>query len=69
MAMINGDRIEIRGLGSFVIKEYDGHIGRNPRSGLIVDVNPKKLPYFKVCKELKKRVNSKWIQYEKQLML
>ncbi len=55
-ALVAGDRIEIRGLGSFVIKEYDGYTGRNPKSGLEVAVKPKKLPFFKVGKDLKERV-------------
>src|ERR1035437_7339572 len=46
--MIAGGRIEIRGFGSFVIKEYAGYSGRNPKSGLVVEVKPKKLPFFKV---------------------
>lgn len=56
--MIDGGRIEIRGFGSFVIKEYAGYSGRNPKSGLAVEVKPKKLPFFKVGKELKERVDS-----------
>jgi len=57
--LISGGKIEIRGFGSFVIKEYAGYSGRNPKSGLAVEVNPKKLPFFKVGKELKERVGSK----------
>jgi len=56
--LIAGDRIEIRGFGSFVIKRYDGYNGRNPKSGQVVDVKPKKLPFFKVGRELKKRVDN-----------
>ena len=55
-ALIAGDRIEIRGFGSFVVKEYDSYTGRNPKTGEPIDVKPKKLPFFKVGKELKKRV-------------
>jgi len=55
-AMVRGDRIEIRGLGSFVIKEYDTYTGRNPKTGEPIKVDPKKLPFFKVGKELKERV-------------
>lgn len=55
-AMVNGDRIEIRGLGSFVIKEYGTYTGRNPKTGEPIKVCPKKLPFFKVGKELKERV-------------
>lgn len=52
-----GDRIEIRGFGSFAVRHYNGYRGRNPKTGQIVDVPPKKLPYFKVGKELKEMVN------------
>lgn len=55
-AMVAGERIEIRGLGSFVIKEYDTYTGRNPKTGEPIKVRPKKLPFFKVGKELKERV-------------
>lgn len=55
-AMINGDRIEIRGLGSFVIKDYGTYTGRNPKTGEPIKVSPKKLPFFKVGKELKEMV-------------
>jgi integration host factor subunit beta len=55
-AMVRGDRIEIRGLGSFVIKEYGTYTGRNPKTGEPIEVCPKKLPFFKVGKELKERV-------------
>ncbi len=55
-AMINGDRIEIRGLGSFVVKEYGSYTGRNPKTGEPIKVQPKKLPFFKVGKELKERI-------------
>jgi integration host factor subunit beta len=55
-ALAAGDRIEIRGLGSFVIKEYDSYTGRNPKTGQPITVKPKKLPFFKVGKELKERV-------------
>jgi integration host factor subunit beta len=55
-ALAEGDRIEIRGLGSFVIKDYDSYTGRNPKTGQPITVSPKKLPFFKVGKELKERV-------------
>jgi len=55
-AMVVGERIEIRGLGSFVIKEYGSYTGRNPKTGEQITVRPKKLPFFKVGKELKERV-------------
>ena len=55
-AMSAGERVEIRGLGSFVIKDYDTYTGRNPKTGEPITVRPKKLPFFKVGKELKERV-------------
>ena len=54
----NGDRIEIRGFGSFEIRSYRAYEGRNPRTGSAVSVKPKRLPFFKVGKELKERVNA-----------
>jgi integration host factor subunit beta len=57
-SLIHGERIEIRGFGSFVIRTYGGYKGRNPKTGELVDVPPKKLPFFKVGKELKEKVNS-----------
>lgn len=54
----NGNRIEIRGFGSFEIRRYKAYEGRNPRTGDPVGVNPKRLPFFKVGKELKERVNA-----------
>jgi len=57
--MLSGDRIEIRGFGSFVINEYKSYTGRNPKTGESIDVKPKKLPFFKVGKELKERVATK----------
>ena len=58
-ALSEGDRVEIRGLCSFYIKEYDSYTGRNPKTGKKVKIAPKKLPFFKVGKELKERVNYK----------
>ncbi len=52
-----GERIEIRGFGSFEIRHYKSYEGRNPRTGDPVGVAPKRLPFFKVGKELKERVN------------
>jgi integration host factor subunit beta len=52
-----GERIEIRGFGTFVVRDYGGYKGRNPKTGTIVDVPPKKLPYFKTGKELKEMLN------------
>jgi integration host factor subunit beta len=58
-ALANGDRVEIRGLCSFFVKEYKGYTGRNPKSGAHTQVLPKKLPFFKCGKELKERVDYK----------
>ena len=55
----NGGRIEIRGFGSFVVKNYDAYTGRNPKTGTKIKVDPKKLPFFKVGKELKEKL---WVQ-------
>jgi len=56
-ALARGERIEIRGLGSFEVRSYKAYEGRNPRTGDPVGVQPKRLPFFKVGKELKERVN------------
>ena len=56
-SLAQGDRVEIRGLCSFFIKKYRGYTGRNPESGELVKIKPKKLPFFKVGKELKERVD------------
>jgi integration host factor subunit beta len=50
-------RIEIRGFGSFVVRDYGAYTGRNPKTGRNIQVTPKKLPFFKVGKELKERVD------------
>jgi integration host factor subunit beta len=55
-ALVEGDRIEIRGFGSFVVRDYESYTGRNPKTGDPIEVKPKKLPFFKVGKELKERV-------------
>lgn len=55
--LVDGGRIEIRGFGSFDVEHYDGYEGRNPKTGEKINVPPKKLPSFKVGKELKERVD------------
>jgi integration host factor subunit beta len=55
--LANGDSIEIRGFGSFMIKKYEPYKGRNPKTGKIINVPAKRLPFFKVGKELKERVD------------
>ena len=56
-ALAQGDRVEIRGLCSFFVKKYGGYTGRNPKTGEKVKIAQKKLPFFKVGKELKNRVD------------
>jgi len=56
-ALAEGDRVEIRGLCSFFVKEYQSYEGRNPKTGERVEVAPKKLPFFKCGMELKNRVD------------
>ena len=55
--LIKGERVEIRGFGSFTVNEYKSYTGRNPKTGVQIDVPAKKLPFFKVGKELKDRVD------------
>ena len=55
-SLIDGERIEVRGFGSFEIRDYGAYSGRNPKTGEIINVKPKKLPFFKVGKELKERI-------------
>lgn len=55
--LAKGGRIEIRGFGSFVVKDYKAYVGRNPKTGELIEVKPKKLPFFKVGKELREKVN------------
>ena len=56
-ALAQGDRVEIRGLCSIFVKKYGGYTGRNPKTGEKVKISPKKMPFFKVGKELKDRVD------------
>lgn len=56
-ALDKGEGIEIRGFGSFTVREYKPYSGRNPRTGRSVPVPDKRLPFFKVGKELKELVN------------
>ncbi len=57
-ALQKGDKIEIRGFGSFRTRQRRGRIGRNPKTGEKVDVPAKKIPFFKPSKELKDFVNT-----------
>jgi integration host factor subunit beta len=56
-ALSQGDRIEIRGFGSFEVRVRQPRLGRNPKTGESVDVGLRKVPFFKVGKELRERVN------------
>ena len=56
-ALARNERIEIRGLWSFYLKQYDSYTGRNPKTGDVVEVTAKKLPFFKCGKELKERAD------------
>ncbi len=56
-AITNGDRVDIRDFGSFVIKKYRDYTGWNPKTGKKIAVGQKKLPFFKVGKELREKVD------------
>jgi integration host factor subunit beta len=56
-ALCQGDNIEIRGLGAFHVKNYDGYNGRNPKTGQVIPVKPKRGILFRTGKELRERVN------------
>lgn len=58
-ALAGGGRIEIRGFAMFKVKQYRAYQGRNPKTGEGINVNQKKLPVFKMGRELKKRLKSK----------
>ena len=62
-ALADGDRVELRGFGAFSVKHRDARIGRNPRTGEAVQVEAKRLPFFKTGKALRERLNeetSEW---------
>ena len=65
-ALAQGDRIEIRGFGSFVVKHRRARQGRNPKSGVLVSVAAKRVPFFKVGKELRFRVDGKPFEEEEE---
>lgn len=56
-ALCRGDRIEVRGFGNFTVRQYRAYTGRNPKSGKRVSVPPKRMPFFKVGKDLQSRLN------------
>lgn len=55
--LVDGDHAELRGFGSFRVRDYDGYTGRNPKTGEVIEVAPKKMPFFKVGRELKSLVD------------
>ncbi|KHK01685.1 HU family DNA-binding protein [Desulfovibrio sp. TomC] len=58
-ALNDGGRVELRGFGSFAVKNYESYTGRNPKTGIQVEVKPKKLPFFRPGRELKEYLNRK----------
>ena len=58
-ALLDEKRIKLRGFGSFHIEYYKGYTGRNPKTGESIEVGRKRLPFFKVGKDLKERINQK----------
>ncbi|MEM1009213.1 MAG: HU family DNA-binding protein, partial [Myxococcota bacterium] len=56
-SLIRGERIEIRGFGSFTVKSREARLGRNPKTGAPVEIPSKRIPFFTVGKELRERVN------------
>src|SRR5246127_908979 len=65
-ALMKDERIEIRGFGWFVNRNYGSYQGRNPKTGQVVQVAPKRVPFFKVGKELKEMVDYHGSQNDKQ---
>jgi integration host factor subunit beta len=61
-ALAKGERVEIRGFGSFKAKQYDSYSGRNPKTGKPIQVRSKKLPHFKLSSIMRKRINTKPIE-------
>jgi integration host factor subunit beta len=57
--LAQGLNIELRGFDSFQVREYDEYTGHNPKTGAKIKVGPKRLPFFKVGKNLRERINSK----------
>ncbi len=57
-ALANNDRVEIRGFGTFKVKNYDGYTGHNPKTGKPIKIKPKNLPFFKCGRELKEMVDT-----------
>lgn len=60
-ALVRGDRVELRGFGAFSVKEREARVGRNPRTGSSVEVDAKRLPFFKTGKALRERLNGQTV--------
>jgi len=56
-ALVEGNRVELRGFGAFSIRERKARLGRNPRTGESVEVEAKRMPFFKMGKGMKERLN------------
>lgn len=61
-ALQRGERIEIRSFGTFSVRAYEAYEGRNPRTGALINVKAKKLPFFKVGKELRNQINANQVK-------
>ncbi len=59
-ALVRGDRVELRGFGAFSVKHRDARTGRNPRTGETVQVEAKRLPFFKTGKALREKLNGEY---------
>ncbi|MBR4741929.1 MAG: integration host factor subunit beta [Desulfovibrio sp.] len=57
-SLLDGQRVEIRGFGTFKMKDYPAYVGRNPRTGESVSVKAKRIPFFRAGKEMKEQVNA-----------
>jgi integration host factor subunit beta len=60
-ALVRGDRVELRGFGAFSVKRRDARVGRNPRTGVHVEVDEKSVPFFKTGKEMRERLNEGYL--------
>lgn len=56
--LVSGGRVELRGFGAFHVRQRDGHMGRNPRTGEAVQVPAKAVPFFKAGTEIRERLNA-----------
>jgi integration host factor subunit beta len=65
-ALCKGDNIEIRGLGAFHVKDYQGYNGRNPKTGQVIPVKPKRGILFRTGKELRDRVNQPFAEKKQE---